>query len=161
MKKFREKMSERAGFTLVELIVVIAILGILAGAAVAGYSGYIKKAQAASDTQILSAVKTAAEASVARYGTVNEIAVTLDSGAIKEVKIKTSNTTLIADDTDLKGSAYAEGASDAAKAAVAAAREDFKTFFTDVNPNAKLTSEKFANGATWTLADGWKATDNT
>lgn len=30
MKKFREKVAEKAGFTLVELIVVIAILGMRA-----------------------------------------------------------------------------------------------------------------------------------
>lgn len=75
MKKFREKMSERAGFTLVELIVVIAILGILAGAAVAGYSGYINKAKDAADTEILTAVKTAASAALAEEGAVTEIAV--------------------------------------------------------------------------------------
>lgn len=48
-----------AGFTLVELIVVIAILGILAGIAVPVYSGYIAKAQEAADLQLLGAVNTA------------------------------------------------------------------------------------------------------
>ena len=47
------------GFTLVELIVVIAILAILAGVAVPAYTGYIKKANEAADTQVLSAMNTA------------------------------------------------------------------------------------------------------
>ena len=56
MKKFGSK----SGFTLVELIVVIAILGILAGIAVPTYSGYIKKANEAADYAQLDAIKTAA-----------------------------------------------------------------------------------------------------
>lgn len=47
------------GFTLVELIVVIAILAILSAVAVPAYSGYITKAQKASDLQLLGAVSTA------------------------------------------------------------------------------------------------------
>ena len=59
MKTLKSRRNRR-GFTLVELIVVIAILAILAGVAIPVYSGYIKKAQEASDLQQLDAIKTAA-----------------------------------------------------------------------------------------------------
>lgn len=56
MKKFWKKTE---GFTLVELIVVIAILGILAGVGTVGYSGYIKKANMAADQQLISNIENA------------------------------------------------------------------------------------------------------
>ena len=51
-------MKSKAGFTLVELIVVIAILAILAGVAIPAYTGYIAKAEEANDLQLLSALST-------------------------------------------------------------------------------------------------------
>ena len=54
-----KKMKKNRGFTLVELVVVIAILGVLAGVAVPVYSGYVKKAHQAADNQLLGAVNTA------------------------------------------------------------------------------------------------------
>ena len=56
MKNFVKKTE---GFTLVELIVVIAILGILAGVGTVGYSGYIKKANMAADQQLVAAINQA------------------------------------------------------------------------------------------------------
>lgn len=58
---FFEKMQNRKndGFTLVELIVVIAILAILAGIGVPAYSGYVEKANMAADQQLVREVANA------------------------------------------------------------------------------------------------------
>lgn len=60
-----KRCGESKGFTLVELVVVIAILGILAAVAVPSYSGYVSKAKEAGDMQLLSSVATAVQGSAA------------------------------------------------------------------------------------------------
>ena len=60
--------QSHAGFTLVELIVVIAILAILAGVAIPVYSGYIQKASEAGDLQLLGALNTAYAAACLEMG---------------------------------------------------------------------------------------------
>ncbi len=57
--KFKEKLNQAAGFTLVELIVVIAILAILAGVAVPAYSGYITQANKSADQQLVNDIANA------------------------------------------------------------------------------------------------------
>ena len=82
-RKVRFKMfKSKAGFTLVELIVVITILAILAGVAVPAYSGYITKVNETADITALAAVKTAVMATYAKEGTVTAINLT-EPGTVK------------------------------------------------------------------------------
>ena len=56
---FVKNWREQAGFTLVELIVVIAILAILGGVAVPAYSGYVEKANKQADISLISEIEHA------------------------------------------------------------------------------------------------------
>lgn len=125
MKKFGSK----SGFTLVELIVVIAILGILAGIAVPTYSGYIKKANEAADYAQLDAIKTAA---VFAY---TDAHVKDDSFTdITSITVTKSGTGLAVAVTPV-------------------------TTGLDISPYYNLSKYTFKsdnNTATWTPANGWK-----
>lgn len=90
------KLKKTEGFTLVELIVVIAILGILATVAVPAYSGYLTKAKEAADIVQLDAVKTAAQAYNAKDGAVTKIVVSGNTVKIND------GTTDIATTADFK-----------------------------------------------------------
>lgn len=90
-KQVGNKLCDKAGFTLVELIVVIAIIGILAGVGTVGYGGYVKKANEAADQQLLGVVNTAFAAACVENGTeiyaVDDAKLAKDTAALSDVKI--------------------------------------------------------------------------
>ena len=67
-KKQQYFTNAEKGFTLIELIVVIAIIGILAAIGAVAYSGYIELANQASDEQLISDVSYAIQLGAADEG---------------------------------------------------------------------------------------------
>lgn len=136
MKKFGSK----SGFTLVELIVVMAILGILASIAVPAYSGYIKKANDAAIITELDAVKTAALAANAEAGTIDEISVT----SATSISVTGNPAALDSDFATNFHLYYPNGTVSSGTITL-----------TKALPN--YTNSSYSGGVKWTPADGWKA----
>ncbi len=90
-KRPMKLMKGSPGFTLAELIIVIAILAVLVGIAIPAYSGYIEKAESLADAQMLDRILTAAQTLMTAEGqTVSSVSVGCDLG-VWYVKVQPFN----------------------------------------------------------------------
>ena len=95
-------MKKNGGFTLVELIIVIAILAILSTGAIAGYSAYIKSANNAAVEAVLSDISTGSVLANAEAGNVKSINVVAGTGNnAANIQITVTAVTLADDFDDL------------------------------------------------------------
>ena len=118
--------KKNGGFTLVELIVVIAILAILAGVAIPAYSGYITKAKDAAAITELDAVATAVQAARAT-----------DTATLPSITVG------------------ADGTVTANPALSDTQKKDFETFYGKAKADSsKLAGTSYKNGAIWYPAKG-------
>lgn len=147
------KNSKKKGFTLVELLVVIAIIAILATVSIVGYTAFIDKANDSNATTELSQIKDAVNAAV------------LDG---KESVTVDADTDYVVDFTYADGALSAKvGTEDATAEQIAAAMlaltemtlKEGQSFVVNVDATAKTVTTvvyTYAEDAvaTWTVANG-------
>ncbi|EJL6663328.1 pilin [Vibrio cholerae] len=97
MKAYKNKQQQ--GFTLIELMIVVAIIGVLSAIAVPAYKNYVAKSEAASALATMKSLITPAELIYQDKGSVstglnlvNELGISAGSNTLGDIEISAENT---------------------------------------------------------------------
>ncbi|MEC6797834.1 pilin [Photobacterium sp. S4TG1] len=89
-------MKKQQGFTLIELMIVVAVIGVLSAIAVPKYQEYVKKGALGAALASVTAHKTNVEDSIATVGTFPSVSAAFGIGNIKAASSATAAGSIIA-----------------------------------------------------------------